>query len=85
MSWSEFFQRNLIWGSAPDPGIYRIGPIPRGKETITKTGYPLGHPASVLGPGSALRSLPSVALFSAQVSSSIAMPGAENQMNVCFF
>jgi hypothetical protein len=71
------FLEELDWGSAPDPGIYRFVPIPRrdGKADLAMTkrdGWK--HPASVLGPGSALGSLPSVALSSVQVRSRIAKP-----------
>ena len=38
-------------------------------------GRRVGHPTSVLGPGSALGSLPSGALSSAQVACSMAMNG----------
>jgi len=65
-----FFQRKWVWGSAPYPGIYRFAPIPRRENvTIIENGMP-GHSTprlvSVLGPGSALGSFPSVALSSAR-------------------
>ena len=50
----------LVWGSAPYPGIYRAGASP---ETEYRQRYPAG---SVLAPESALGSLPSVALSSVQ-------------------
>ena len=52
-------------GPAPAPGILRFGPNP---EVIKmRNGVLLSHPASVLGPESALGLLPSIALSSAQV------------------
>ena len=52
-------------GASPHPpGIYRFGPNP--EATKMRNGVLLSHPASVLGPGSALELLPSIALSSVQ-------------------
>ena len=55
-------------GSAPNPpGFNALMPIPRFEgRGKAKRGAIIGHPASVLAPGSALGLLPSIALSSAQ-------------------
>jgi len=53
-------------GASPQtPGIYRFGPNPEAIKM--RNGVLLSHPASVLGPESALGLLPSIALSSVQV------------------
>ena len=67
------FSKVLDLGLCPRPRDLSLCPNPEaggsGSLATNETGCPKkGHPASVLGPGSALGSLPSVALSSAQVS-----------------
>ena len=77
--------QSLRLGASPQtPGIYRFDPNPEARRT-SEVGCPARHPASVLGPESALGLLPSIALSSAQAVGQFSRGPGSAEPQICNF